>query len=389
MADDAKRTVFRKVVVTEEQKKKYLVWNTPPYLGKPVELGKEAFTIGREEGRSLVIPSDMISRQHAEIVEKDGTFYIRDTNSSNGSYLNNAQLEPEQLVALKHTDILKFDQYEFIFVDSARADLWETLKPLNRAGAITVAFYSPKGGAGLTSLIINLAHVLSAGGKRVAVADFNLRFGDVLTYSQGKIGKSIYELSQEQQITGENIGSYMQKGNGFNYLPACNKIEYAELIKPDHAKRILWSLTTNHDYILVDLKNEIDEITLTTWEVANQVWLVSHPEFGRLLGARKILELMDKLKYSDKLKVLVNGVGRTGTSTEQEIRDLLKRPFSSLPYSPDDAILTSHQGQLYVKDRSGSTLANAVENLGRTIRGEEETHQQVGIFGKLKSMLGL
>ncbi|HNV72399.1 MAG TPA: FHA domain-containing protein, partial [Candidatus Ozemobacteraceae bacterium] len=171
MADEAKKTVFRRVVVTEEQKKKYLVWNTPPYLGKPVELGKEKFTIGREEGRDLVIPSEMVSRMHAEIFEKDGAYYIRDTNSSNGSFLNNAQLEPEQAVQLKHTDILKFDQYEFIFVDSARADLWETLKPLNRAGAITVAFYSPKGGTGLTSVVVNLANALSEGGKRVAIAD--------------------------------------------------------------------------------------------------------------------------------------------------------------------------------------------------------------------------
>jgi hypothetical protein len=51
MSDESKKTVFRRVVVPEELKKKFLVGNTPPFLGKPVELPVgSAFTIGREKG---------------------------------------------------------------------------------------------------------------------------------------------------------------------------------------------------------------------------------------------------------------------------------------------------------------------------------------------------
>jgi MinD-like ATPase involved in chromosome partitioning or flagellar assembly len=390
MADESKKTVFRRVAVPEEQKKKYLVWNTPPYLGKPVELGKDGFTIGREEGRDLVIPSEMVSRNHAVLLVKETKIFLKDTGSSNGTFLNNQRIESEQPYELKHTDILKFDTFEFIFVDSARADLWETLKPLNRVGAITICVYSPKGGTGITSLVTNLAYSLSdLSKKKVAIADFNLRFGDVLTYSQGKPGKSFYELSQETEITGENIGGYLQQGPGYAYLPAPGKIEFAELIRPEHARKALWSLTQKHDYVLVDLKNEIDEITLITWETSNQIWLLLHPELGQMLALRKILELMDKLKYSEKVKIVVNGVGRPGTPSVDEIKAMIRKPFLTIPYAPDDAIVTTNQGLLFTKERSESELAMAICNLGRAIRGEEEVHAQVGIFSKLKSMLGL
>ncbi len=391
MADESKKTVFRKVVVTEEEKKKYLVGNTPPFLGKPFELAKESFSIGREEGRDLQIPSDMVSRHHASVLLKDGKFFIQDNESSNGTFLNNCALTPKEPHQLNHKDVLKFDIYEFIFVDSARADLWETLKPLAREGAQMIALYSPKGGTGLSSIALNLAYTLSEmSQKKVAVADFNLRFGDLLTYSNGKVGLSIHELIQEQEITGESINKFLRQGPGYNYLAAPPKTEYAELVRPDHVKKILWSLEAAHDYVLVDLKNEIDDVSITTWELANIIFLVGSPEIGHMLALKKVLDIMNQFKYPEsKVKVLINKEGRAGTLNAEEIKGFLKRDFLTLPNAPEDAILTSHSGQLYVKEREGSPLTEGIQNLARTIRGEESAQKvQGGIFSKLRSILG-
>ncbi|MBP7635553.1 FHA domain-containing protein [Candidatus Ozemobacteraceae bacterium] len=390
MADESKKTVFRKIVVPDEEKKKYLVGNTPPFLGKPYELSLEDLTIGREEGRSIQIPSDMVSRLHATIGFKDGAYFIVDNDSSNGTFLNSKQVAANTPVQLNHKDVVKFDVYEFIFIDSARTDLWETLKPLNRSGAQTITFYSPKGGTGLTSIVSNLAYAIaSQAKKKVAVADFNLRFGDILTYLGGKPGLGIHELIQEPEITGEKIGKFLRQGPGFSYLTAPVKTEYAELVKADHVKKILWSLEANHDFVFVDSKNEIDDVSLTTWEVSSQIFVVAQPEIGQMLALKKILDIMNQLKYPEtKVRVLINRLGRPGTLSAEEIKTIIRRDFISLPFAQEDAVLTSHGGQLYVKERSTSPLAQGILNIQRTLCGEEKVAEEGGIFSKLRAVLG-
>jgi MinD-like ATPase involved in chromosome partitioning or flagellar assembly len=390
MADESKKTVFRRVVVPEEEKKKYLVGNTPPFLGKPFELTSNDFTIGREEGRDLQVPSEMVSRLHATIAPKDGQYLIVDNDSSNGTFLNNAPLEAMKPHVLNHRDVIKCDAFEFIFIDTACADLWQTLKPLSREGTQIIAVYSPKGGTGVTSIALNLAASLASSTKKsVAVADFDLRFGDVLTFSVGKPGLSIYDLIREPDITGETIGRFLQQGPGFSYLPAPSKLEYAELVKVDHIKKILWSLEAKFDFVIVDLKNEIDDLSIMAWELANQIVVVGNPEIGHMLALRKVLDVMNQFKYPEtKVKLVINRVGRTGTLNIEEIKGFMKREFLTIPNSPEDAALTSHAGQLFVKERPDGSLAKALRDLEHSLRGEDVVAEQGGIFSKLKSILG-
>ncbi|HNX75669.1 MAG TPA: FHA domain-containing protein [Candidatus Rifleibacterium sp.] len=391
MSDESKKTVFRKVVVTEEMKKKFLVGNTPPFLGKPFELNSnEVFTIGREDGRTLQLPSEMVSRLHASIELKDGKCVLTDNDSSNGTFLNSEQIPANAGHILNHRDIVKFDTFEFIFIDTAVGDLWQTLKPLSREGSQIVSFYSPKGGTGISTIVVNLARTLcEKGEKKVAVVDLDLRFGDILTYLVGKPGATISELIREQEITPDNIQNFMHKGPGFDYLVAPKKTELAELVTAQHIKTILWSLEAKYDYVLVDLKTDIDDVTITAWEASNLIYLVAMPEIGHLLAARKVIEIMNTFKFPEtKFKVIMNKVGREGTVSAEEAKSFLKKDVFALPYCPDDAVLTSNGGKLLVSEKPGSNLTQAINNLSRNIAGEQSEAVSGGIFSKLKSILG-
>ncbi|MBF0409118.1 MAG: FHA domain-containing protein [Candidatus Riflebacteria bacterium] len=399
MSEEAKKTVFRKAVPTQQEdiKKKYLVGNTPPFLGKPFDLSKDSYSIGRVEERDLCIPSDMVSRHHATILQKAGDFFIIDNDSSNGSFLNNEHIEPNKEYKLQHRDIIKFDTYEFIFVDSTRADLWETLKPLSREGAQIITLYSPKGGTGLTSMAVNLAAALSMGGKKkVAVADFNFTFGDVLTYSSAKPALTVADVLRETDINGENIEKYLIKTPNYSLLSAPNKLEDSELATewalktPDKLQKILWSLESKHDFVIVDLKNQIDDITITTWEVSNLILLVGRPEIGHLFALRKIISIMDKLKFPEsKVKLVINAADREGSPSKDDIQAVLKRNFAQIPNAPSEAIKTSQGGKLYFVDSPDTPISQEINNLSKSIRGEEiAASTKGGIFGKLKSLLG-
>lgn len=79
-------------------------------------LYKEEMHIGKEERRAdACIPSDVVSRVHAKIVRRDGSYYITDLNSTNGTFLNGRRIAPEETLALEQGDMIAFATAEYIF----------------------------------------------------------------------------------------------------------------------------------------------------------------------------------------------------------------------------------------------------------------------------------
>lgn len=66
--------------------------------------------VGREAGLAVTLPSNNVSRRHAEIVERNGRLLLRDLGSRNGTFLNHEKLTQIQPVA--HGDVLRFGDVE-------------------------------------------------------------------------------------------------------------------------------------------------------------------------------------------------------------------------------------------------------------------------------------
>src|SRR5215813_10571273 len=80
-------------------------------------LDKPVFTIGRKAENDLQLLSDTVSRQHAEIIHENDTYYLVDIGSKRGSFVNDQRVER---IALQHQDRIRIggdeDQY-LIFLD--------------------------------------------------------------------------------------------------------------------------------------------------------------------------------------------------------------------------------------------------------------------------------
>ena len=67
-----------------------------PYLrhaGNTINLDHFPFMIGKQNA-DYVISKGVISRTHATIISKNGSYFIKDENSSNHTYVNGAQIPP-------------------------------------------------------------------------------------------------------------------------------------------------------------------------------------------------------------------------------------------------------------------------------------------------------
>lgn len=69
------------------------------------------FLVGRREGSHLRLSSKNISREHALLFEREGTLWVRDLASRNGTFVNH-ELVPREC-PLKHGDLLHFGDLEF------------------------------------------------------------------------------------------------------------------------------------------------------------------------------------------------------------------------------------------------------------------------------------
>lgn len=71
----------------------------------------------KKELVDLVIPfNKMISRKHCRIRKIDGTYYINDEQSANGTYVNGKRLEVGQSIKIKSGDLIRLANSEFKIV---------------------------------------------------------------------------------------------------------------------------------------------------------------------------------------------------------------------------------------------------------------------------------
>src|SRR6266852_1852966 len=78
-------------------------------------------TVGRQAGVSLLLEHSSVSRLHAEIIASNGEYLLRDTGSSNGTFVNGSPVARNTDYRLCHHDLVRFGDVQFRFELRPRA----------------------------------------------------------------------------------------------------------------------------------------------------------------------------------------------------------------------------------------------------------------------------
>ncbi len=73
--------------------------------------------IGRDAKSDIIIKDPFISSMHAQIVIREGIYYIKDIDSKNGTFVNDNHLKGGFEWRLNNGDKIRLGQVEFLFVD--------------------------------------------------------------------------------------------------------------------------------------------------------------------------------------------------------------------------------------------------------------------------------
>ncbi|HHY97514.1 MAG TPA: DUF3662 and FHA domain-containing protein [Firmicutes bacterium] len=66
----------------------YLIIMSGELSGSQYPLSEDRVSLGRSRSNDIVIPDPGVSREHAEILHRQGAFILRDLNSMNGTFVN-------------------------------------------------------------------------------------------------------------------------------------------------------------------------------------------------------------------------------------------------------------------------------------------------------------
>ena len=115
----AERTVAAQRLEVGQQQKRYvvgwLVGLNGPSRGEafPVRMGRNV--IGRDRRSDIVINDDQASSHHADLVfrPEERRFILMDHNSTNGTYVNETEIEPRRDLIEK--DVVRIGSHRFLF----------------------------------------------------------------------------------------------------------------------------------------------------------------------------------------------------------------------------------------------------------------------------------
>lgn len=147
-------------------------------LDKEIEVDKKRIFIGRFYTCDICLKSSSISRIHAEIFMKDDTWYIRDLESKNGTWLNGKRLSAWEEAPIHDNDIISICHNKEVIYFNKSDD--ESLLEYSLVNLISNFKNSSSNGEVAFDLII---HTLIHTPMYILLTDYenqeNLKIGDI------------------------------------------------------------------------------------------------------------------------------------------------------------------------------------------------------------------
>ena len=234
-----------------------------------------------------------------------------------------------------------------------------------------ITVFSNKGGVGTTTVAINIASALAAQiTGNVAVVDLVLQHGDVSVFLDVPTVYTVVHLINELDRAD---ASYLQNvlpkhPSGVYVAPAPFAPDQVELVTSVQIHRLLQTLRTSFDAVVVDAGHGFNEPTLAALDASSQIYLVTLPTLPSVRNTKRSLELFERLAYdSAKVSVIVNRHDAEESLRRDAIEDALGcRIHWSIPNDYSTVSQAINKGTAVRMIQPVGTLAANIDQLVAT-----------------------
>jgi pilus assembly protein CpaE len=250
-------------------------------------------------------------------------------------------------------------------------------RPHHGRGQI-VAFFSPKGGVGRTTMAVNSAvSAVAELGKRVCLVDASFQFGDVgVLLNLNPKNMSIADLAPELQSGGEfdSLDSFIvNHSSGVRVLLAPPSPEMAELITPSGIKQVLEALALEHELVFVDCAAGLNDTTLAVLDTADIILTMLTLEITSIKNMRLFLEIAERLGYDEgKVRLVLNRAdGNLGIRVADVEHSIGRKVDYTIVSDGRSVVYALNRGIPFVLTNREAQVSQDVLNLARAISGEQ------------------
>lgn len=212
-----------------------------------------------------------------------------------------------------------------------------------------ITVFSPRGGAGCTTIATNLGIALHSDQSKTLLLDANLQFADMGIFFnfKDKDLRSKGLVNMISRLDEDLDEAFIQSvvathASGVKVLTGPASPEDAELVNAGHLKRLIDVLRSHFSYIVVDTASVLRDVELTLLDIADRIVLVATPDIPSLASVKKFLDLAEKLEYpKNKILLALNRMDKRIGITPQGIEENIKHSVKVQILYDDRAVINS------------------------------------------------
>jgi len=229
-----------------------------------------------------------------------------------------------------------------------------------------VVVLGPKGGTGKTLTSANLGVALAEEGKRVALVDLDLQFGDLGLALGLRPERTLYDLARSGgSLDAAKLNAYLTvHSSGAHVLMAPTRPDQAAGVSVELLRDVYAVLREAFDYVIVDTPPGFTPEVIAAIDRSSHVCVVAMLDALSLKNTKLGLETLSLMGYDNaRISLLLNRADTKVGITPEDVLAIVGRQPDILVPSDRDVSRAVNDGQPIVLSKPGSRAAAAFRSL--------------------------
>lgn len=237
----------------------------------------------------------------------------------------------------------------------------------------TFTVFSPKGGAGTTTIAVNLAIALRQSIKEpVLLVDGKHLFGHLTLMLNLRTANSMTDLISHAGMLDQHLINQVvvDHVSGIKVLPSPVTVTEGQGIRPDDLYKVILGLQTSFPVIVIDGGNSLNENTVTYMDASDRIILLLNPNLASVRDTKQFIDVCKSLSYPpEKVILVLNNYGHKSDIRKEEIEGILRQKVAAVIPSDENFVISSlNEGVPVLLKNPHHPISKAIQDFAKLIK---------------------
>ncbi len=241
--------------------------------------------------------------------------------------------------------------------------------------ARTIVVLAPSGGAGSSTVAVNVAVALADAHKRAMLLDLNLHSGDATALLDLRPAHDLAELCQNLPHMDRTmlVRSLARHASGVELLAAPRAFADGQYVTADAVRQVMNLARSTFPYVVVDADNTFAPEQLQAIRQADVILLVIRLDFACLRNTRRVLDYLDQFGISrEKVRVVANHYGQyCEVSVDKAETALGIKIGHFIPEDPKTVNRATNDGVPVIRESPSARVSKTLLTLAASMNGRK------------------